>query len=477
MYDCIVIGGGIIGCSILREMSRYNLSALLLEKNDDVACGASRANSGINHAGYDAEPQTNKAKFNVLGNKMYPELCKELGLKYLTCGSLVVGDINGLDVLKKLKDKGDANGVETYIINRDEILEIEPNIADDIEYALYAPNAGVFSPYKFTIACAEDAIRNGAEIRLSSNVEKISYADSKYRITLTNAEEYECKYIINCAGAGCMKINELAGAEIYSVIYRRGDYYLLDKTERKNVNTVIFPLPDERGKGILVAPTADGNVIYGPTAINEDTDDTAVTTDGLKNIREGIAKSYKSYNFKKVIRVYAGVRTIIGEDFVIGFSEKIDNFYMVCGICSPGLTSAPAIAQEVTQSIVERIGAKRKSDIIPPQIHKHFIDMSNQERKQAVEADRNWGEIICRCESVTKAEIKDAIDSPLHVTTLDGIKRRVRAGMGRCQGGFCAPKIIDILVNEYGLDPVEIKKGGVNSNIITGSIKEDGYEM
>ena len=313
-FDVTVIGGGIVGTAVLDRLSRYQLKALLLEKCDDVASFTTRANSGIVHAGYDCEPGTLKAKYNVLGNPLIWKEAEELDVPHLKCGSIVVAGEDGLDGLKELERKAKANGVEVKILDREETLKLEPNVADRIAYSLYAPTAGIVSPYQMAIGYADRAVSNGAKIVLEAPVTEIRSKDGEY-ILSTPKGEFSTRLVINCAGAHGADINDLAGAEHFETTYRRGDYFVLDSTERKNVNTVIFPLPTAAGKGILVAPTADGNVIYGPTAIDtNDSEDVASSLDSLDVLRASVPLTYKRPAFNKCIRVYSGLRTLIGHD-------------------------------------------------------------------------------------------------------------------------------------------------------------------
>lgn len=478
MYDVIVIGGGVIGCAILDNLSRYNTKCLLLEKYDDVSCGASRANSGIVHAGYDCKPGTLKAELNVKGCTMLKELTKELHVPYVNTGSLVVTTENGKKGIEELYEKGIKNGVNVKIIGRDKIREIEPNIADDIEWALWAKDAGIVSPYKLTIAFADHAILNGAEIKVDSEVVNVEKKDGNFVVTTAKGDKYDAKVVVNCAGAGSMKLNKAIGAEVYEETFRRGDYFLMDQTERTQVNTVIFPLPDEKGKGILVAPTADGNVLYGPTSIVvEDGDELSVTLDGLEQIRAGVSKTYKTPNYRKVIRLYSGIRHVVGDDFVIEFSKKLENFITVTGICSPGLSSAPAIAEKVTEMVGKVMELDAKEIIVDNPEHIRFVDLTPEELNEKVKEDEKWGRLICRCEKVTEAEIVAAIHQPLPAKSVDAVKRRTRAGMGRCQGGFCAPRVIDIISRELNIPVTAVKKDNGNSEIAIGRLKEVEYEI
>ena len=472
IYDCIVIGGGVIGTAVLDRLAAYELNVLLLEKEDDVASFTTRANSGIVHAGYDCDPGTAKARFNVRGNELLWQDAGELDVPCLKCGSIVVARADQLDKLKELQAKGESNGVEVHILDRQQTLEIEPNVADEIEYSLYAPSAGIVSPYQLAIAYADRAVLNGAKIELCSPVTAISREGGLYTVK-TDKCEYIAKIVINCAGANGAQVNDLAGAEHFETTYRRGDYFVIDNTERKNVSTVIFPLPTAAGKGILVAPTADGNVIYGPTAVDTtDSADTATSWGSLDSVRKNVPLSYKKAAFNKCIRVYAGLRTLIGHDFVIKESDILRNFIMAIGICSPGLSSAPAIAEYIQGIVVSKLSAvpKQKVKRVMPK-HLRLMEIDEKCLNDLIERDSAWGRIVCRCEKVTEAEIVEAIHSPLPATTVDAVKRRTRAGMGRCQGGFCGPRVMEIISRELNIPLDKVKKGG-GASIARYKVKE-----
>lgn len=476
-FDVIVIGGGVVGTAVLRSLAAYQAKVLLLEKASDVATGASRANSGIVHAGYDAETGTKKAFFNVKGAAMFPALTKELHVPYKQVGSLVAAKETGLPALRVLYERGVANGVKVEIIDRPRILELEPNVSEQIAYALYAPEAGVVSPYKLTIAQADHAVINGAKIRLEEKVVALEKrADFFY--VLTDKAEYAASYVINAAGAGAAEVNALIGEDAPVQTHAVGDYYILDSKEAGVVNTVVFPLPDEKGKGILVAPTADGNVILGPTSRkvpHETAEVNEVTRDGLALVREGVGRLIPSVNLRNVIRVYAGTRTAVGNDFIIEESVKFKNYFMLLGICSPGLTSAPAIGEYVAGQAAAALGLVKKKEILPLPDRFHLTKASQEEIKQKVASDPTFGRIVCRCEKVTEGEILAAIRSPLPARTVDAVKRRVRAGMGRCQGGFCRPRVMEILSREYGIPLSKVRLGDKGSEIAPYEVK-DGYE-
>ena len=461
-----------MGCAVADRLARSRVSVCLLEAGDDVAVGATRANSGIVHAGYDCAPGTLKARFNVRGNAMIWQLAEQLGVPALKCGSLVAAPAGGEEGLAELKRRADLNGVRAEILSREQALAVEPMLADGVVAALYAPDAGVVSPYQLAIALADRAAVNGVEVVTEAPVTALGKRDGVFCAD-TPKGKFEAKVVVNCAGASASRINAMLGAETYEEEFRKGEYYVLDHTERTNVSTVIFPLPTAAGKGILVAPTADGNVIYGPTSRPTVEDDTAVDAEGLEEIRRSVPLTYSRPAFNKCIRVYCGVRTAVGEDFVVQPSEKVDGLIVTAGICSPGLTSAPAIAEYVEELVGERLTLLPKEDYIeiPPRSSR-LEELSEESLNALIAKDRRWGKIVCRCEKVTEAEIVAAVHSPVPARTVDAVKRRVRAGMGRCQGGFCSTRVMEIISEELGIPIREIRKGAGHSEIAVLAVKE-----
>ena len=474
-FDVIVIGGGVVGTAVLRSLSAYKAKILLLEKSSDVASGASRANSGIVHAGYDAEPGTKKAYFNVKGAALCPALTKELHVPDKLTGSLVAAREGGLPSLEELKGRADKNGVKAEIISAEKVRELEPNISTDVAYALYAPEAGVVSPYKLTIAQADHAVVNGAEIRLEEGVLDLKKQEGGFLVR-TEKSEYFSSYVVNAAGAGAADINAMIGEDAPVETHAVGDYYILDSQAAGVVNTVVFPLPDEKGKGILVAPTADGNVILGPTSRkvpHEEAELNAVTPEGLALVREGVRRLIPSVDLRKVIRVYAGTRTSVGSDFIIEESARYPRFFMLLGICSPGLTSAPAIGAYVASQAAASLGLEKKAAVLPLPKKFRLTEATDEEIRAKVASDPAFGRIVCRCEKVTEGEILAAIRSPLPAHTVDAVKRRVRAGMGRCQGGFCRPRVMEILARELSIPLSEVRLGNKGSEIAPYEVKEN----
>ena len=474
--DVIVIGGGIVGCAVLDRLARSDVSVCLLEAGDDVAVGATRANSGIVHAGYDCEPGTLKARFNVRGNAMTWALADELGVPALKCGSMVAGPAGGEEGIRELKRRADLNGVRAEILPRGRALEIEPALADGIVSVLYAPDGGVVSPYQMAIALADRAVVNGAEVVTEARVTSLKKEDGVF-VVGTEKGVFRAKVVVNCAGAQASAVNALIGAETFDTEFRKGEYFVLDHTERENISTVIFPLPTAAGKGILVAPTADGNVIYGPTSTPTFEDDTAVGAEGLDDIRRSVPLTYARPAFNKCIRVYCGVRTVVGHDFIVRPSDRVENLIITAGICSPGLTSAPAIAEYVEELVGGMIPLVPKKDYVArPERAPRLADLSEEELNALVKKDPRWGRIVCRCEKVTEAEIVAAVHSPVPARTVDAVKRRVRAGMGRCQGGFCATRVMEIISEELGIPMRDIRKGAGHSEIAVLAVREAEYD-
>ncbi len=476
-FDVIVIGGGVVGTAVLKSLASYEAKTLLLEKASDLSMGSSRANSGIVHAGYDAEPGTKKAYFNVLGAKMLPALAEELHVPYRKTGSLVAAKGGGEAGLEVLLDRAKKNGVRAEILSREKILELEPKISPEIQSALYAPDAGVVSPYKLTIAQGDFAVLNGATVKLNEKVEGIERAETGF-IVKTSKGEYAAKAVVNAAGAGAKRINEAIGEMSVEQVYAAGDYYILDSKQSGVVNTVVFPLPDEKGKGILVAPTADGNVILGPTSrrVSEaQAERNAVTREGLALVREGVNRLISGVRIGDAIRVYAGTRTSVGSDFIIEESKSFPGYFMLLGICSPGLTSSPAIGEYVAEWAAKKFAFKKKEKTVPLPKKFKLSACSIEEAREKAKEDPAFGRIVCRCEKVTEGEILSAIHSPVPACTVDAVKRRVRAGMGRCQGGFCMPRVMEILSRELHLPLTAIRKGDEGSEIAPYEVK-DGYE-
>lgn len=484
MYDVIIIGAGVIGCSIARELSKYERKILVVDRASDICEGTSKANSGIIHAGFDAKPGTLKAKFNILGNQRMEELSRQLDFPFQRNGSMVLGFTEDeIKELEKLKVQGEKNGVrELEIITGEKAREIEPNLSKEVIGALYAKQAGIVCPFQFTIALAENAFLNGVEFKLNTEVQQISKISSTeeksthiYHIE-TSQGILRSRTIINAAGVYADLFHNMVSINKIKIVARKGEYCLLDKSVGNYVHKTIFQLPTKMGKGVLVTPTVHGNLLVGPSAEDVlDKEDITTSKDGLKEVLKKATKSVKDLPIKQVITSFAGLRAHLESgDFMIGECEDSKGFFDVAGIESPGLTCAPAIGAYVSSLMLEYLPANLKMSFKASR--KGFISIAHasfEERKQYISINPAYANVICRCEMVTEGEIMDAIHRPLGATTLDGIKRRTRAGSGRCQSGFCSPKIVEILARELKLDPSAITKTGEGAYLLTGFNKED----
>lgn len=470
-FEVAIIGAGIVGACMFSELTRKGVSTVLLEANSDVSTGSTKANSGLVHAGYDPEPNTLKARFNIRGNQLYPAMCARLKVDILQCGTLVVAKESGREDLNKLYERGLINGVQGMrIIEHDELHTMEPNLADDIDIALFAPTGAVVSPYLTCIALCEEGIVNGGTVKLNFKVDKIDKNGEDYAIY--SGEQSVCaKYVVNCAGVGANDINALVSAPQVPINFVKGAYLLLDKSQGNFVHHPIFPLPGKTGKGILATPTLHGNIMFGPNAIPCEPHDTSVSAENIAEIKDKVEMSVKKPNYKKVIRLFAGVRVVSGNDFVI---EKLPNthFYYTAGICSPGLTAAPAIAEYLVNEMNKDGLQFKPHEFVSRKPYTCIEKMNKKELKELIKNEPKFGKIICRCERISEGEIIEALNSPLKPTDVDAIKRRVRPTMGRCQGGFCLPKVIKIIAKNTGLSPEQVCLNGTGSEIILDSIEK-----
>ena len=477
MYDVIVIGAGVSGCAIARELSRYQWKAAVLERSSDVCEGTSKANSGIAHAGFDAKPGTLKAKLNVEGSRMMEPLSKELDFPYKRNGSLVLCfDEKDIPVLQKLYDQGQESGVEGLeILDREQLKKIEPNISDNAVAALHAPTGGIICPFGLTIALAENAAVNGVEFQLDTEVQKIEKMENGYRV-FTNRGTFDTKTVVNAAGVYADRFHNMVSEEKIHIIPRKGEYCLMDKKVGGIVSHTVFQLPTVYGKGVLVTPTVHGNLLVGPTAVDvEDPESLNTTGEGLADVLKRAALSVENLPVRQVITSFAGLRAHAeGNDFIIGQAKDAPGFFDAAGIESPGLTCAPALGKYLTELVLEYLPAEKKENFIAER--KGIPSMalaSSEEKKKLIEENPLYANVVCRCELVTEGEILDAIHRPLGATTLDGVKRRTRAGMGRCQAGFCSPKVVEILAGELGKDMSEICKNDKGSRFLTGYDKDE----
>ncbi len=474
MFDVIIIGAGVAGAFVARELSKYKLNVSLIEKMGDVAMGATRANSAIVHAGFDAKEGTLKAMLNVRGSEMMETVAKELGVKYSRCGSLVVGfGEEDEETLRSLLERGIKNGVrDLEIIGREKLLEMEPNIGDGVTAALFAPTGAIVCPYELCMAAVGNAMDNGVLLKLNFDVKKIQKSEGGYLVS-SSKECVEGRYVINCAGLYSDEIAALVGDESFKINPRRGEYMLLDKECGAHVSRTVFRCPSNMGKGILVTPTVDGNLLLGPTAENiEDKEDTATTQKGFADIRCRAEEQVKGIAFGKVITSFSGLRsTGTTGDFIINSPKP--GFINVAGIESPGLSSAPAIGEYVVKLLSE-LGEKleKKNDYTATRRPAHYFrELDMDAKNEIIREHPEYAHVICRCEIVTEGEILEAIRTNPKPTDVDGVKRRTRASMGRCQGGFCTPYIIELLAKEMGCEYDEITKFGAGSYINDGRTK------
>ena len=474
MIDVAIIGAGVIGGAVARELSRYKLDVCVLEKCSDVAMGATRANSAIVHAGFDAKEGTLKAEMNVRGSKMMEAYAAELGVKYKKNGSLVVGfSEEDRETLEGLRKRGEENGVEGLaVIDREAILAIEPNIGDGVTCALHAPTGAIICPYELCMAEIGNAMDNGVSLKLDFEVSSIEKISGGYRIS-SASDTIEARYVVNCAGVYSDEIAKLVGDDSFTVIPRRGEYMLLDKECGGLVSHTIFRCPSKMGKGILVSPTVDGNLLLGPTAENiEDKEDKSTTAAGLAKVRAQAGEQVSGVNFGKIITSFTGLRSVGSTgDFII---NENDGFVNCAGIESPGLSSAPAIGEYVRELLAEAgLALDKKDNFIATRRPMHYFKECTDEEKNAIIAkEPSYAHIICRCEMISEGEIVEAIHTNPKPRDLDAVKRRTRSGMGRCQGGFCSPYVVEILSRELGIAYTDVTKFGGGSYINIGKTKE-----
>ncbi|MFZ2538882.1 MAG: NAD(P)/FAD-dependent oxidoreductase [Oscillospiraceae bacterium] len=474
MVSVLIIGGGICGCSLLYELSRYQISTLLLEKENDICVGTTKANSAIIHAGYDPLPHTKMAKYNVEGNAMIKKLCKKLDVPCKEVGSLVIA-LNEVqkEKLNILYEQGIKNGVpDMKLLSGKEVLKLEPNLNPDVTAALFAPSAAIISPWNLGIALAETAVKNGAQVELNTKVLSIKKLDNHF-IVQTNKGTIEAQFVVNAAGIFADEVNDMADGHQFTITPSKGEYYLLDKNQGGLVSHIIFQCPDHNGKGVLIAPTVDGNLIVGPNAVPSKKDDVSTTTLGLEFVKRLAVKSVPSINFRESIRNFSGLRALTGEeDFIVGESKTQAGFFNIAGMKSPGLSSAPAISRDIVR-MLQRAGLSlnEKRNFIDTRHVLRFKELSDEDRASAIKQNPLYGTIVCRCETITEGEIVDALHREIVPSSIDGIKRRCGAGMGRCQGGFCSARVQQIIARELHIPLADVPLDRLGMNIITGVTK------
>ena len=472
MYDVVIIGCGIVGAATAFELSKYRLKVGIVERENDVACGTTKANSAIIHAGYDPVPGTLMARLNVRGAALARELCAALDVPYLPCGSLVLGfSPEDQAHLEELYRRGVANGVpDLALLTGDEARAMEPNLSPAVTAALHAPTAAICSPWEYGLALAETAVRNGAELQLETAVTGLTPTEEGWRVE-TNRGVLEARYVVNAAGLDAQAIHEMAAPPSFAIHPSRGQYFLLDKSEGGRVGRVIFQCPNEKGKGVLVSPTVHGNLIVGPDAEPVEGDDTSTTSAGLAFVRETALRSVPSVDFRTSIRNFAGVRASTGaKDFIIELSAP--HFLDLAGICSPGLSAAPAIGEYAVELLGQAgLALERKEDFQASRKRIRFREMSPEEKAKLVAEHPAYGRVICRCETVTEGEILDALAGPIPPRSVDGVKRRAGAGLGRCQGGFCGPRVVELLAREQHRSPGDIPQERAGSWLLVRETK------
>ena len=472
MTDVIVIGAGVVGCAVARELARFELRVVVLEKSCDVAEGATKSNSAIVHAGFDAKPGSHKARFNVAGNALFEPLCRELGVPFQRNASLVVAFCQDeIRTLEELKARGETNGVPGLrLAGRDEVRALEPNIGREVCAALVAPTGGICCPYELTFRLAESAAANGVAFEFNCGARAVSRGEGGvWRVETDDGRMLETRAVVNAAGLYADGLNNQVSAEKLTITPRRGEYLMIDKAYAGTFRATVFQVPTPLGKGVLVSPTVDGTLIVGPTAENiADKDDTRTTAEGLEKIRQAALRTWNGLPLSGVIATFAGLRARGDrDDFVLGEPPDAPGFFNAAAIESPGLTAAPALGVWLAERIAGKLGAAKRPDFVSGSSHwPQFRSLNAEERAAAVARDPAYGRIVCRCETVTEAEVRAAIRCRIGARTLDGVKRRTRAGMGRCQGGFCTPRIIAILCEELGLTPEQVTKFGGESRLI-----------
>ena len=463
IFDCVIIGGGVVGGAIFNKLVRLGKSCVLVDKASDVATGASKANSGLVHAGYDPAPGTLKAKLNVRGAKLFPKICRRLGVPLRHCGALVVGDDR--QKVEALFQRGKQNGVNVEILDKSQLHAKVPNLAENLNVALWAKDAGIVSPYLFTICLVEEGIINGGKVLLDRDVLSVKKTGDIFEVD-TQQESLFARKIVNSAGAGYNEIARIIGSEEKEIEFRRGQYFVFDKNSLP-ISCTIFPLPTVLGKGVLLTPTIDGNFLVGPTS--EASDES--TCEGLREIQNKARLIMPDIDFKNAIREFAGVRAICGDDFVIERSKKVDGVVNLAGICSPGLSSAPAIAEMVANLL--DFDGKECENLKKLQPYVMFKNMSSSQQKECLQRDASFGQIVCKCEKITKGDVLGVLNRPLAIKSVDAVKRRTNAGMGRCQGGFCFTKVVSAIAKERGLKFEEVQKENRGSFVAVGDIREE----
>lgn len=475
MVDVAIIGCGVTGAAVAYQLAKKQVSVLILEAENDVSMGTTKANSAILHAGYDPEPGTSMARLNVRGSALAKEICAALDVPYKQTGSFVVAfGPEQEKTLQRLYENGAANGVPGLeILSGDEARALEPNLSPEITAALHAPSAAIVSPWEFALAMAENAVQNGADLHLETRATGLAPTEGGWKIATTKGD-FEARFVVNAAGVDAGKVHAMAAPENFVTRPCRGEYYLLDKSAGSTVGRVIFQCPTAAGKGVLVAPTVHGNLIVGPNAQDvADSADTATTAMGLAQVAQSARKSVPGVDLSACIRNFAGIRANTDRpDFVIQWAAP--GFLDLAGMKSPGLSAAAAVGEEAA-ALLQRAGLvlKEKENPVTTRKRIRFKELPGEEKAALIAREPSYGRVICRCERVTEGEIIAACHTAIPPRSIDGVKRRVGAGMGRCQGGFCGPRVMEILSRELGKSPLEIPQEGAASILLTGRTKQE----
>ena len=493
MYDVIIIGAGAVGCGTARELSKYNLNVLVLEKGHDICSGASKANSGMIHAGYDPIPGTNEARFNAPGSRMMYEACTQLDVPFEKSGCMVFAtDESGLAELDKLEGFAAENGVHVEIVRPPQLYQLQPDIGEDVKAVLWVPEGGVTNPFTVTFAFAENAHHNGVEFKVDSQVKAVERKGDGWLVS-TGEESFETRMVVNAAGLYSDKINNMVSQKKFKIIPRFGAHVVLDRKLSEKLTTTLMETPHDlpgggHTKGQAIIPTVGGSMLLGCDAKEvSDPDTTEWEAPSAKQIIDYFKAAWHSlplgsdgseFPVDSIIAVFGGCRPHADtNDFVIGEPDDAPGFVNAGGTESPAFTASPAIAEHVAGICIEKLKPEKNESFDPyRKAKKVFRDMTDEEKQHAIDEDPDYAKIVCRCEMVTEAEIRDAIRRPLGARSIAGVKLRTRAGMGRCQGGFCSPKVLEILCEELGLDPMEVTQCGGQSNILVsrcGQMKEN----
>lgn len=477
MYDVVIIGCGVVGASAAYELARYKLRVAVLEAAADIAAGTTKANSAIIHAGYDPEPGTLMARLNVEGNRLTGEICEKLQVPFKRVGSLVAAfSPEQLPTLQTLYDRGCKNGVPGLrLLSGEEARAMEPGLSEEVCGALLAPSAGIIDPWGFAIAMAETAVRGGVEVRRDCPVTGIEDTGAGF-VLHTPTGDVTARFVLNAAGVDADRVHEMLEPNDWHTLPSRGEYYLLDKSEHDRVSRVIFQCPGPEGKGVLVAPTIHGNLICGPNAeAVEDRLDLGNTAAGMAEVRAKASRSVPGIQWRQNIRNFAGLRAnTTRSDFIIEESKAHPGFIDLAGIKSPGLSSAPAIAKMAAEMLAAGLALEPDPDFVDKREHIVFKNLSAEEKNELIRKDPRYGRVVCRCETITEGEIVAALHSPIPPRSINGVKRRCNAGMGRCQGGFCGPRVQEIIARELGIDQAEVLLEQAGSTILTGRTKTGG---